>query len=488
MRPNLILITTDQQRGDCLSCDGHPVCETPNLDALAEQGFRFSKAYTAVPSCTPARAGIMTGMDQWNHGRLNMEGGDPLEWPQTLPGGLSAAGYQTQAVGKMHFYPQRRLYGFHNMILDESGRSLDGFKSDYITWFEKNRTADIGYRDHAVDWNSWMARPSHLPEHLHPSYWTASEGINFLERRDITKPFFLWLSFARPHSPYDAPHPYWDMYEDAEIPEPAVGDWCSEQDKPIADVNAPFSHRPWRQTKRARQGYYGNITFIDHQIGRFFYEMDRIAPKMLDNTLVLFTSDHGDMMGDHHHWRKTYAFEGSARIPWLVRPPKSWGLKKGQVIDKVVELRDILPTFWESAGLSSPETVDGSSLLPLMRDSNSKWRDFIQGESTRCYTMEYGHQWVTDGKEKYIWFHHTGRELFFDLSNDPQELRDLSRDATKQARIKEWRKRLASINERRGDPRGKNGDLVVVKEALGRSPNYEKWRAAGEKVDYRQEK
>ncbi|HYF51151.1 MAG TPA: arylsulfatase [Planctomycetota bacterium] len=485
MRPNILLITTDQQRGDCLSCDGHPVCETPNLDALAEKGFRFSRAYTSVPSCTPARSAIMTGMDQWNHGRLNMEGDDPLDWPQTLPGGLAAAGYHTQGVGKMHFYPQRRLYGFHNTILDESGRSMDGFVSDYIAWFEKNKTADIGYRDHTVDWNSWMARPSHLPEHLHPTYWTVNEGIRFVQSRDFTKPFFLWLSFARPHSPYDAPRPYWDMYQDADIPKPAVGDWCSEQDKPVADVNAPFSHRPWVQTRRARQGYYGNITFIDHQLGRFFYEMERLAPGQLDNTFVIFTSDHGDMMGDHHHWRKTYAFEGSSRIPFLVRPPKTWGLKRGAVIDKPVELRDILPTLWEAAGLQSPSTVDGSSLIPLMKDSSTKWRDFVHGEHTRCYTREYGQQWLTNGREKYVWFHHTGRELYFDLANDPQECRDLSKDAKHQPRIQELRHRLADILHRRGDPRGKDGKLTVVEQGLGRSPNYFKWAEIAAKTDYR---
>src|SRR5438067_2352271 len=124
VRPNLLLITTDQQRGDCLGCDAETrgfgparVLETPNLDALAE------------------RAGILTGMDQWNHGRLTMTGAAPLEYPQTLPGGLAAAGYHTQAVGKMHHHPQRRLHGFHHMVLDESSRSLDGFVSDYLTWF-----------------------------------------------------------------------------------------------------------------------------------------------------------------------------------------------------------------------------------------------------------------------------------------------------------------------------------------------------------------
>lgn len=476
MPPNLLLITTDQQRGDCLSCAGHPVLETPNLDALAERGCRFTRAYTSVPSCTPARAGILTGMSPWNHGRLTMAGSSPMEYPQTLPGGLAAAGYHTQGVGKMHFFPQRRLYGFHHLVLDESGRSYDGFVSDYRAWFEEHKEGAYGYRDHAVDWNSWMARPSHLPEHLHPTYWTASEGIRFLRNRDPTKPFFLWLSFARPHSPYEPPQVYWDMYDRAEIPEPAVGDWAAEFDHPVADVNAPFARRPRAQTRRARAGYYGSITFIDHQLGRFFQEAERLEPALLRNTLVLFTSDHGDMLGDHHHWRKTYAYEGSAHIPWIVCPPAEWGLPAGQTVDRVVELRDILPTFWDAAGLSIPDTVDGSSVLPLLRDTGAPWREFIQGEHTTCYRREYGMQYVTDGREKYIWFHHTGRQQFFDLTRDPQELHDLSGDPAAAERIALWRGRLARINEERGDPRGQNGELVVQEQALVFSPNYEQWK------------
>ena len=477
-RPNLLLITTDQQRGDCLSCDGHPVLETPNLDALAERGFRFIHAYTSVPSCTPARAAFLTGMDQWNHGRLTMTGNSAMEYPQTIPGGLAAAGYHTQGVGKMHFHPQRKLYGFHNTVLDESGRSLDGFVSDYRAWFEQHKEGDYGYRDHALEWNSWMARPSHLPEHLHPTYWTVSEGVNFIRRRDPTQPFFMWLSFARPHSPYDPPQIYWDMYADAEIPEPPLGDWCAEFDIPIADVNAPFAHRPWVQTRRARQGYYGSVTFIDHQLGRFFYEVNDHDRDLLRNTLILFTSDHGDMLGDHHHWRKTYAYEGSARVPWIIVPPAEWGLSVNETREAVVEMRDVLPTLWDAAGLEIPETVDGGSLLPVLRDPEAEWREFIQGEHTTCYRRQYGMQYVTDGREKFVWFHHTGRQQFFNLSQDPQERYDLAAHPDWQERISLWRRRLAEINERRGDPRGQNGELVVQEKALILSPNYERWREA----------
>lgn len=483
-RPNLILITTDQQRGDCLGADGHPVLETPYMDELAERGARFTHAYTSVPSCTPARAGILTGMDQWNHGRLTMTGSDALEYPATLPGELAKAGYHTQAVGKMHFAPQRRLYGFHNMVLDESSRRLGNFVSDYHTWFDEHKEGGYGYRDHSIDWNSWMSRPSHLPEHLHPTYWTASEGVRFLKQRDPTKPFFMWLSFARPHSPYDAPQPYFDMYDrNPDVPKAAVGEWASRHDKKVADVNAPYSHRTDTETQRARAGYYGNTTFIDHQIGRVLYELKHYDAEAYANTFIVFASDHGDMMGDHHHWRKSYGYEGSARVPFLMAFPESWDLEREQVLDQPIELRDIMPTLLDAAGVEIPESVDGKSVLNLARGETKGWREFVQGEHSRTYDNNYAMQYVTDGREKYIWFHYTGEEQFFDLTTDPLECDDLAGDAAWEDRIAVWRKRLADVNEERGDPRGKNGKLVPQPDgALTLSPNYEKWKKAAEEL------
>jgi arylsulfatase len=492
-RPHLLLISTDQQRGDCLGCDGHPVVETPYIDELAEGGTHFRHAYTSVPSCTPARAGIITGMDQWNHGRLTMTGNHPLAYPATLPQQLADAGYHTQLVGKAHHAPQRRLYGFHEMRLDESGRRDAGFISDYHHDFDRFKEGDYGYRDHSIDWNSWMARPSHLPEHLHPSYWTASQSIRAMETRDPTCPHFLWMSFARPHSPYDPPQAYWDMYVDhPDIPEPCTGDWSARYARKVADTNAPRSQRTARETHRARAGYYGNITFIDHQIGRFLYEYRQRDPEGFANTLILFTSDHGDMMGDHHHWRKTYAYEGSARIPFVVCWPTAWGsdVPRGEVRDEPVELRDIMPTLLDAAGLDVPDSVDGASLLALAQERTDGWRDFVQGEHTSCYDKEHGMQYVTDGKQKYVWFHHTGDEQFFDLASDPGECVDLAAAAAWQPRIDVWRARLAQVNETRGDPRGQAGRLVPQPDgALTLSPNYARWRdaAAAQIADWRGE-
>ncbi|MCA9448083.1 MAG: sulfatase-like hydrolase/transferase, partial [Candidatus Omnitrophica bacterium] len=227
-----------------------------------------------------------------------MTGNDPLRYPATLPGLLGKAGYQTQAVGKMHHYPQRRRYGFDHMILDEEGRRFGDFISDYDLWFDDHNEEEYGTRDHSIDWNSWMARPSHLPEQMHPTHWTASEGSHFLRHRDPTSPFFMWLSFARPHSPYDPPQAYWDLYiNNPDIPEPVFGDWTEPYKRRVANVNSPWNDLPLDIVRRARVGYYGNITFIDHQIGKVLYELSKFDRETLDNTFVIFTSDHGDMMG-----------------------------------------------------------------------------------------------------------------------------------------------------------------------------------------------
>lgn len=479
-RPHILFITTDQQRGDCLSCDGHPVLETPYLDELASRGCRFTHAYSAVPSCVPARTAMLTGMDQWNHGLLSMPKVEYREFPATLPGELTRAGYQTRAVGKMHFKPQRAHYGFEHMILDESSRRDPGFISDYHQWFDGAKQGPYGYRDHSVGWNSWMARPTHLPEHLHPTHWTAAEAIRFLHHRDPVRPFFMWLSFARPHSPYDAPKVYFDRYDGhPDIPLPVVGDWAARFDQPTADTDAQWGRRPERDVRRARAGYYGNINFIDDQIGLVLYELRKLGPEIAQNTLVVFTSDHGDMIGDHHRWRKSCAYEGAARIPFLIAYPESWDLPRGEVYEQPIELRDVMPTLLDAAGVEIPESVDGRSLLDIARGEAADWREFIQGEHVRNDDMAM--QYVTDGKEKFVWLFRTGKEQFFDLVQDPLECRNLAGQPGEAKRIDRWRRRLAEINERRGDPRGKNGQLIPHDEvdAFSRSPNCDRWEERG---------
>ena len=466
-RPNVWLIMTDQQRWDTLGCYGNETIETANLDYIAANGTVFENGYSCTPSCIPARASLLTGQDPWNVGILGMGAGQsPAQLLEnTLPGALAGAGYHTQCVGKMHVHPQRSLQGFHNTILDESSREVDPhFESDYMKWFKANRPAEVDRTDHGIGWNSWMARPWHLPEYLHPTAWTAAESIRFLERRDPTKPFFLKTSFARPHSPYDPPQYYFDLYDRKAMPEAVVGDWAAMHDVPVEATNPDAWHgrrRP-EEVRRGRVGYYGNINFIDHQIGVVRAHLAR--RRWLDNTIILFISDHGDMLGDHHLWRKTYAYEGSAHIPFLVSLPEQRHEKRGSRSDAPVCLQDIMPTILDACGVEIPETVDGKSVLPLMRGEETKWREFVHGEHSTCYAAENEMQYLTDGKWKYIWFPRADKEQLFHLQADPYELTDLAAQPQYQNELQRWRERL--INELAPRDAGlvENGQLVSQRD------------------------
>lgn len=441
--PNVLLIMTDQQRWDTLGCYGNEVIETPNLDFLASQGTVFENAYTPSPSCVPARSALLTGMDPWNTGVLGtgkqMGGG----FSHTLPGELASAGYHTQGVGKMNFYPQRSLNGFHRTVLDESGRRVDpNFVSDYKQWFDENKTGDYDIVDHGIGWNSWMARPYHAPEFLHPTNWTVNESITSLKERDPSKPFFLKTSFTRPHSPYDAPEYYFNLYDNKkDIPEAKVGDWAVMHDveEDAVKTDAWRGVRSKEEIKRARAGYYGSIHHIDHQIGRLLTYLKK--NNMFEETLIIFTSDHGDMLGDNNLWRKTYGYEGSAHIPLIMKPPHSWAKPIARVEEPVL-LQDIMPTIIDAVDLPIPESVDGKSLLPLVKGVGTLDREFVHGEHSICYSEEQEMHYLTDGKVKYIWFPRLGTEQLFDLTKDRYELEDLANDkAHKQALLK-WRNRM----------------------------------------------
>lgn len=493
-RPNLILIMTDQHRGDCLGCDGHPVLETPMLDELARCGTRFRHAYSACPSCAPARASLLTGMSQWRTGILGMgkgQGEMSAHYLHTLPGELAAAGYHTQGIGKMHFHPQRALNGFHNTILDESLRvQSPGFRSDYMRWFEEHKGENWGPIDHGIQWNSWVARPTHLPEHLHPTHWTAEQGIQWLRRRDPTKPFFLKLSFARPHTPFDPPQYYYEMYRDAELPEPTIGEWALDHDNPrdAMDINAWRGHLSAAQIRRARACYYGSISFIDSQISRLIDDFKRCQKEAWDNTFVIFCSDHGEMLGDHHLWRKAHGYEGSARIPMIVRPPDDWSAPRGEVRDEVVELRDVMPTFLEAAGCPVPPTCDGASMLPLARGEDAPWREYLQGEHCLAYSEEQAMFYLTDGCEKYIWFPYTGKEQLFDLEADPGECHDLSTCSAEEARLEQWRNRFISELISRSSSMVRDGQLIPLESGeYWASPNYRRFGCASHAVSVKPE-
>ena len=364
-RPNILLLMADQFRADCLGSSGNRAIHTPNLDRLAADGVRFTSAFSSTPTCTPARAGLLSGLAPWNHGMLRYAQ-VARRYPVEMPRALAEAGYYTGVVGKLHYHSQRNLHGYQQALLDESGRieSAD-FRSDYRSWFW-SEAPQLDPDATGLGWNDYDARPYALPERLHPTAWIGATAAAWLQGYQRPEPFFLTVSFERPHSPYDPPERLWKRYQQADLPKAVVARWASGFAKPSGPVSDAW-HGDFgeAQVRRSRQGYYGSVTFVDEQIGRVLEALERRG--WLEETLIVFLSDHGDMLGDHHLWRKSYGYEASAKVPFLLRWPSGmFDAQRGRVLEAPIEMRDVLPTFLEVAGTTPAKPLDGSSLLPLV--------------------------------------------------------------------------------------------------------------------------
>ena len=455
LKPNIVLICVDQMRRDCVGANGNPHIETPTLDTMKKRGCTFINAYSAVPSCIPARAALLTGLSQESHGRVGYRDGVTWNYPHTLAGEFAKAGYHTQCIGKMHVSPARNLLGFHNVLLNDGymhhGRSykcdtFDNFYgcNDYLYWLKKQKGIDTDIIDDGMEVNSWVSRPYIYEEKYHHTNWTVSESIDFLRRRDPEKPFFLMTSFVAPHPPYTPPQVYYDMYINEELPEPIIGDWAETEDPEGEGLvyNTDRGKVQPKALKRAKAAYYASITHIDHQIARLLQAV--FEYRELDNTVFLFVSDHGEMLGDHNLFRKFLPYEGSSGIPLIIYDPgNNLNIKQNQSINALVELRDIMPTLLDIAGLPIPDSLDGKSLVPIMRGEASSVREHLHGEHTGAPGEKgLGNQFIVTPEDKYIWFTQTGREQYFDLTKDPLELENQINNPAYQERISYLRKLL----------------------------------------------
>ena len=461
-RPNILLFTTDQQRGDHIELAGHPLVETPNVASFVNQGAYFPNAYTEIPSTTGARRCLLGG--QASHA-CGLIGYSSAEWhePNTLAHVLAAHGYHCINVGWRNLSPRRKLYGFHTVIPHDLADGAD----DYLEWLRRELGPEASEYGHGCDANGWLARPFHLPERYHSTTWTTDTALDQLKRRDPTKPWFLWVSHLRPHSPYDPPQFFWDLYADRELPEIPVGDWAAVHDVgPVRPDRTAWRGRLSEQAnRRQRIGYMGNCTHLDYELGRMLEMFQRHDDRAdLKNTLIIFTSDHGDMQSDHHLHRKCYAYEGSARIPFVVRYPEGRDLPAG-TFEQVVGLQDVMPTILEVAGIEMPDSVTGRSVLGAVR--GEPWREFFHGEHSPCYDLTQAMQYLTDGREKYIYFPTTGQEQFFDLTVDRTELHDLAQEPAQTERVALWRTRLIELLGERGDGFSDGEKLLVRPEGYG---------------------
>ncbi|MGJ3243254.1 MAG: sulfatase-like hydrolase/transferase [Opitutales bacterium] len=462
-RPNLLLITLDQLRFDTLGYAGHPVVDTPHIDALARRGMVFDRAYVTAPVCIPARRTLLSGLHPDTHGLRYYE--DGLEWtpPQTLPGLLSDAGYQTQLVGKMHLHPQGKRYGFDHVILSETTRERpdSGFheRNDYIPWLRRMGEHGSATRHGA---NHWQGRPDVLEESLSHSSWLAEEAIDFLvNRRDPSCPFFMHLSFVHPHPPLTPPAPFWEKYAARTMDPPLRGDWVEGEPwqpgtVPRSDTRGPFKPEA---VADARRGYYGLVEHVDaciaHVLDTYF---EYGSARQQEPLYILLTSDHGEMLGDHELFSKTVPYESSAHIPYFIsgyNVPLAAGRS-----DAFVTLEDVLPTFLDLAGVERPTGLDGNSLAAVVAGEPAPERDCIDGV---CGP----HHWLRWDDWKYLCWPANGEEQLFHLGEDPGELEDRSGDPEAGKALQVARERMAPLLKQR---LGQDA-IPDFKPLAGRSPS-----------------
>lgn len=477
-QPNILLITADQFRWDCLGCGGNPVIQTPHLDALAARGVRFENAFTPNPICVPARASVMTGNYSFkctgskeNHGRIRDD--QPL-----LTEVLKAVGYRTYALGKLHFVPYappgepRLVHGFEHVDLTESGRILAQFDpkgelegiEDYFDYLENNGWS--GYtRAHGIGNNDVRPCASPLPAEHTVDHWIADCTIRQIDRHQrqfSDRPFFMWMSSPKPHSPYDPPRPYDALYDPRTVPAPfgSVEDLADRN--PYMDETR-YSHAIPTLSPEAwqviRSYYYGCITFLDAMIGRVVAHLEQVG--QLENTLILFSADHGDLLGDFGSCFKTNHLNGSVRIPFIVAGP---GVAQGAVSEALVGLQDILPTFATAAGTRVGQPVHGHDLsahLAAPRTARVGREVFYSSTETRDLGQSV---MITDGRWKYIYSEANATKELYDQRRDTSELHNLAASAAHQATLARLRHQLRQTAATLGDTRLLDDDGFVSRE------------------------
>lgn len=473
-KPNILLLMCDQFRGDCLSFVGHPDVKTPYLDSLAADGICFTNAYSATPSCIPARAALLTGRSQRGHGRVGYEDHVTWDYDHYMAEEFNQADYHTQCIGKMHVHPPRLLCGFQGLKLHDGylGCYRDQniphwmhqeVSDDYL--FDLQNTYDrfADFNATGAECNSWVTHPWIYEERLHPTNWVADQSIRYLKTRDHTKPFFLMSSFVRPHQPLDPPQSYYDMYKDKDLRKPVSGDWDdiekTKQYGLITDSIYGCSDETMRHDAMA--GYYGSISHVDHQIGRIITTLREEG--VYDDTIIVFVSDHGEMLFDHSLWRKVFPYEGSTHIPFIMHIGKHVADILPHKVNGIAELRDVMPSLLDLCDLTIPESVDGISLKENILTNQQAIRTYLHGEHS--FHSSLSNHYIVTETDKYIWYSETGKQQYFDLVKDPTETHNAIHEEAYQQRIAELRQYL--IDELKDREEGYSDGTQLIK---GKTP------------------
>ena len=452
MRPHLLILMTDQQRADCMSCAGHPQLRTPNLDRLAREGMRFTQATTASPICMPARASFVSGLYPHNHGMWANQGELPAA-DETFFQILQRAGYCTAQVGKAHFYeyksgehlrsrePYVRARGLeyvHETTGPNSARRTFSYMTDdwKVKGLFQSFLEDFRARAQSETGGVWR---SSLPVEDHLDSYVGRKAVEFVETYRDPRPMCLFVGFGGPHDPWDAPGRYAEMYNPEETPNPIpIPDGLSSlpdavKTKPDFAVQ-PIALRA--NVANIRANYYGKVSLIDDNIG---YILDAFQRRgWLDELLVVFLSDHGEMLGDHGRFRKKTFHESSVRIPLILRwPPR---IPAEAVSEALVEIGDVFPTLVEAGGGETSARCLGRSLWPLIRRERldvREWQisEIVYGEAR---VMLRSRRWKLAIDARGLGY------MLYDLEGDPEEQRNLVADAAARGVELQLRQCLAS--------------------------------------------
>lgn len=460
-RPNILFIFTDQQRADTIGAL-NPVMRTPVMDRLCAEGVLFTLAHTPSPVCVSARCSLIFG--QYPHKTGCFDNGFPMpevtkERP-TFMATLAEAGYQAHGVGKMHFTPDRHaLRGFHSR--DESEElSAKVDDDDHLKWLHEKGFGYIHDINGVRGEMYYIPQPSQLPAWAHNSHWVADRSLDFLRNRDRSRPFLLWSSFIDPHPPFAPPVPWNKLYRAPSMPLPKrppdmenLWVWVNRHQNRYKFRDAGIDDNLLRVMKAY---YYATVSFIDYNVGRIIAYLEESGE--LDNTLILWTSDHGEYLGDYNCFGKRTFLKSAANIPLMVRYPPRF--PAGLQVDRPASLLDVMPTFLQAAGVDTGNLeLDGMDLAALADDPDSRQAIFgeVQQDNRALY-MALTRRW------KYIYAASDNREFLFDLLVDPKETRNRAETRGYEKQVATMRATLIGFLRQEGYTEPLDGDGWRVHE------------------------
>lgn len=415
---NILLIFTDQQRFDTIEDINNPVIKTPAINSLVHDGTTFTSAYTPCPVCVPARFTMHTGLMPHNSGSFdNGATRNDLDSFMTI---LNNNGYQTHGVGKMHFTikdePYSTLWGFESRDLSEEVSDYDDFNKYLI---------NNGY-DHVFDTNGvrgemyYIPQTSQLPQKHHNTTWVADRSIDFIKSRDDDRPFFLMSSFIKPHPPFDPPTPWNKLYRAPNMPMPKI---THDDENLYTHFNRQQNRYKYRDNgtdlnliRTIKAYYYASVSFVDYNVGRI---IDSLKEKGLyEDTMIIYTSDHGEFLGDYNCFGKRSFLDSAARIPMIVKSPD---MESDVICDTPVNLADIYPTILGYAGIEPEIDCDGLNLDDVAKKNVE--REVIYGQ---IGDKQRGLYMALNKDYKYIYSAGDHKEWLFSRSIDPTETHNLA--------------------------------------------------------------